>query len=75
MVKTSLSNAGGAGSIPSQGAKNPHALWPKKIKQKQYSNKFNKKMMGRQGLYITFMQNDSLCFLRNTSVIGVQGRE
>ena len=44
MVKTSLSNAGCAGSIPGQGAKIPHASWPKKqsIKQKKYCNKFNK---------------------------------
>ena len=44
VVKTLPSNAGGAGSIPGQGAKLPHALWPKhqNIKQKQYCNKFNK---------------------------------
>ena len=44
MVDTSPSNARGAGSIPSQGAESPHALWPKNqnIKQKQYCNKFNK---------------------------------
>ena len=29
MVKTSPSNAGGAGSIPGRGAKIPHASWPK----------------------------------------------
>ena len=34
MVKTSPSNAGGAGSIPGQGAKIPHALGPKKPKHK-----------------------------------------
>ena len=27
MVKTLPSNAGGVGSIPSQGAKIPHAMW------------------------------------------------
>ena len=44
VVKTSPSNAGGVGSIPGQGAKIPHALWPKNqnIKQKQYCDKFNK---------------------------------
>ena len=44
MVKTSLSNARGAGSIPGRGAKTPHAPGPKNqnIKQKQYCNKFNK---------------------------------
>ena len=45
MVKTSPSNAGGAGSIPGLGAKiPPHASWPKNqnIKQTQYCNKFNK---------------------------------
>ena len=44
MVKTSPSNAGGAGSIPGQGAGIPHASQPinQNIKQKQYCNKFNK---------------------------------
>ena len=44
VVKTSSSNARGAGSTPAQGAEIPHALWPKNpnIKQKQYCNKFNK---------------------------------
>ena len=44
MVKTLPSNAGGAGSTPGQGAKNPHASGPKNqnIKQKKYCNKFNK---------------------------------
>ena len=44
MVKTLPSNAGGAGSIPGQGAKTPHASQPKKPKHKtaQYCNKFNK---------------------------------
>ena len=44
VVKTSLSNADRADSIPGQGDKIPHASWPKRqnIKQKQYCNKFNK---------------------------------
>ena len=44
VVKTSPSNAGGAGSIPCQGAKIPHASQPKNqnMRQKQYRNKFNK---------------------------------
>ena len=42
VVKTSASNTGGVGLIPGQGAKIPHASWPKKPKQKQYCNKFNK---------------------------------
>jgi len=44
VVKTWLSNAGGAGSMPTLGATIPHASWPKKqnIKQKRYCNKFNK---------------------------------
>ena len=44
-VKTSPSNAEGAGSMPGQGAKIPHDLQPKNrsIKQKQCCNKFNKK--------------------------------
>ena len=41
-VRILLFNAGGMGSIPSQGAKILHALWPKNIKQKQYFNTFNK---------------------------------
>ena len=34
----------GVGSVAGQGAKIPHASWPKKqnIKQNQYCNKFNK---------------------------------
>ena len=46
VFKTLPSNAGGAGSIPGQGAKIPHASWPKhqNIKQKQYFNKFNKNL-------------------------------
>ena len=32
MVKTSPSNAEGAGLIPGQGAKIPHVLWSKKKK-------------------------------------------
>ena len=44
VVETSPSDVGGVGSIPGQGAKIPHASWPKNqnIKQKQYCNKFNK---------------------------------
>ena len=32
VAKTSPSNAEGIGSIPGQGAKTPHASWPKKPK-------------------------------------------
>ena len=46
VVETSPSNARGAGSIPGQGAKIPHASqhMPKNqnIKQKQYCNKLSK---------------------------------
>ena len=44
MAKTPPSIAGDAGSIPGQGAKISHALWPKKPKHrlKQHCNKFNK---------------------------------
>ena len=42
VVKTSPSKAGNVCSIPGQGAKIPHALWPKKQKIKQKQNKFNK---------------------------------
>ena len=43
VVMTSPLSAGGAGSSPGQGAKIPHASWPKNqnLKQKQYCNKFN----------------------------------
>ena len=46
VVKTLPSNAGSAGSIPGQEAKIPHASRPKKqnMKQKQYRNKFNKRL-------------------------------
>ena len=53
VVKTLPSNAGGAGSIPGQGANIPHASGPKKknqnIKQKQYCNKFNKDFKKKNG--------------------------
>ena len=42
VAKTSLFSAEGAGSIPGQGIKVPHTLWPKKQNIKQYCNKFNK---------------------------------
>ena len=44
VVKPSPSSAWGTGSVPGQGAKIPHASWPKKqnIKQKQYCNRLNK---------------------------------
>ena len=32
-------NAGGVVSIPGPEAEIPHALWPKKMKQKRYCNK------------------------------------
>ena len=46
MVKTSLSNAGGVGSISGE-LRFPHDFWPKKKKRninnnKHYCNKFNK---------------------------------
>ena len=47
MVKTSPSNAGGVCLIPRQGAKIPHASWPKtqSIKQKQHCNKFSEVLL------------------------------
>ena len=44
VVKTSTSNAGGAGSIAGQGAKIPESSWPENqnVRQKQYCNEFNK---------------------------------
>ena len=43
-VKTSSSNAQGLDFIPGQGAKIPHASWPKNqnVKQKQYGPYFKK---------------------------------
>ena len=43
VVKTLPSNVGGAGLIPGQGAKMPHAVaeTPKHKNKKQYCNKFN----------------------------------
>ena len=43
-MRTSSSNAGGAGLVPGLGAKIPHASQPKdkNIKQNQYCNKSNK---------------------------------
>ena len=32
MIRLHAPNAGGVGSIPGQGAKTPHASWPKKPK-------------------------------------------
>ena len=44
MANTLPSSSGGAGLVPGQGAKIPHASWPKSqsIKQKPHCNKFNK---------------------------------
>ena len=46
MVKTSPSNAGGAGLIPGQGVKILHDSQPKNqnMRQKQYCNKLNKSL-------------------------------
>ena len=47
VVKILPSNAGGTGSIPGWGTKIPHTSWPKNqnMKQKQYGNKFNKRLL------------------------------
>ena len=44
VVKTLPYKTGGVGLIHGQGAKTPHATWPKNqnIKQEQYCNKLNK---------------------------------
>ena len=42
LVKTLPSSAEGASSFPGWGAKIPHALQPKNIKQKQCCSKFSK---------------------------------
>ena len=53
MVKTSPSNAGGAGSICGWEAKIPHASCSKKLntKQKQYCNKLNKDFGPHQEIF------------------------
>ena len=59
-VKTLPFNAGGAGSIPGQRAKMPHASQPKKkqnIKQKQYCNKFKFNKDFKNGPY--FLKNQT----------------
>ena len=58
MVQTSPSNAKGAGLIPGQGAKIPHALGPKNqnMKQKQCCNKFSKDQKSkRNDLVLKYM--------------------
>ena len=52
IVKTSSSNVEAAGSISGQGAKIPHALWPKKTKPKQTKNKKQKKTKNRNTILI-----------------------
>ena len=42
LVDTSSSHARGAGLIPGQGAKIPHALWPKNQKTKTKTKKYNR---------------------------------
>ena len=57
MGKTSLCNAGGVGLIPGQGAKIPHASWPKEQnmkQQKQNCNKFNKEFKKKKEEGITY---------------------
>ena len=49
VVKTSLSNAGGAVSIPGSGAKVLHDSWTKSKQQEQYYNKFNKTLKKKKG--------------------------
>ena len=53
MVKASPSNAGSAGSIPSQETKIPHASWPKKKKQntKNRSNIVTNSIDFKNGLH------------------------
>ena len=64
VVKTSLSNAGGAGSIPGRGAKIPHASPPRNQnrKQKQYCNKFNKGFKKNKNGYM-FMKGPDRHFI------------
>ena len=64
MVKTSTSNAGGAGSIPGRGAKIPHASGPnnQNIKQKQYCNKFNEDFK-KNGPHQKLLKKIRLCLL------------
>ena len=70
LVKISPSSGGGAASVPRQGAKNPHASWPKNqnVKQKQCCNKFNKDFINgphKNSKVKNFFLNSGYC-QRNT---------
>ena len=78
-VKTSLSSAEGAGSIPGQGSKTPHISQPKdqNIKQKQYYNNFRKDFLKKWStlsiyiyVYIFFKMASLLTVLSGGSCCG-----
>ena len=64
MAKASPSNAGGAGLIPAQEAKIPHASWQKdqNIKQNQYCNKISKD-------FLNFLKKKSVIINRDYLII------
>ena len=64
MAKASPSNAGGAGLIPGQEAKIPHASWQKdqNIKQNQYCNKISKD-------FLNFLKKKSVIINRDYLII------
>ena len=63
MAETLPSSAGGAGSIPGQGAGLPHASWPKSqnMKQRQYCNKFNKDFKNGPHQTNIFKKPNNMC--------------
>ena len=65
VVKTWLSNAGGEVSTPGWGGKIPHTSWPKNqnIKQKQYFNKFNKRLLKWPTLKKKSLKNKKFSFI------------
>ena len=78
LVMISPSSGGGAGSVPHQGAKNPHASWPKNqnIKQKQYCNKFNKDFINgpHKNSKINFLKKFRVLSKEHRSQLGTLGQ-
>ena len=68
MSNMSPSSAGGAGSIPSQGAKVliPHGQKEQNIKQKQYCSKFNKDF--KKIVHIKKSLKKSICIRANVKL-------
>ena len=71
VVKTSPSKAGDVCSIPGQGAKIPHALWPKKQKIKQKQNKFNKDIKNGPHINLKILKKNKKCDRLSESVLSI----